>query len=94
MANGVADRSEDFYRGSEQVRFPTFKTRQIQPISNRPKSVLDQLRPSGNGLGERDKQRQLMGVVGSGVGQSESTYDASLWMRYERPPNLYNKTFE
>lgn len=48
----------------------------------RPKSVLDNLRPSGTGLAESDRSRLLAGggMLPSSNGSSESTYQRSSWL--------------
>jgi hypothetical protein len=48
--------------------------------------------PSGNGVSALDRQRLLLGVNKSAIGQSDGTFESSLWLRNERPPSLY-KTF-
>ena len=90
MPNGVA-RSKDFFEASESVRQPSFRPVQLDPY--RRTSTLDNLFPTGNGMGEQDKQRSLMGIQHSAIGQSTDTFDKSLWLRSERPPSLYNKTY-
>lgn len=88
-----AERSQDFYDGSEASRHPSFRPVQVEPY--RRTSTLDNLFPTGNGMGEMDKQRALLGVPRSPIGQSESTYNTSLWLRNERPQatSLYSKTY-
>lgn len=93
MANGVA-RSQNFYEGSESVRqHPALRPVMTQPY--RRTSVLDTLQPTtGNGMGTEDKQRTLMGIRSSSIGQSGDNFEKSLWLRSERPAvSLYDKTF-
>lgn len=94
MPNGVA-RSQDFYEGSESARQPNFRSMQQGAGGGyRRTSTLDNLLPSGNGMAEPDKQRALYGVQHSAVGQSEATFDKSLWLTGgARTESLYNKTF-
>lgn len=94
MPNGVA-RSQDFFEGSERSRMPEFHTmQQGAGGAYRRTSTLDNLLPSGNGLAEPDKQRALIGVKHSPVGQSDETFDRSLWLNGgARTESLYNKTF-
>lgn len=88
-----AERSQDFYDGSEASRSPSFRPIQTEPY--RRTSTLDNLFPTGNGMGEQDKQRALMGVRHAPIGQSDSTYQSSLWLRNEQPQatSLYSKTY-
>ena len=86
MANGVG-RVGAFHAAAESVRSgpPT-----LTPEGGyRRTSVLDTLQPSGNGMSGVDRERLLMNVSGSRLGQAESTFDRSLWLRSERPASLY-----
>lgn len=86
MPNGIG-RTADFTDGSERVREPQFQP--VQTEQYRRTSVLDNLLPTGNGLGARDKQRQIMGINHSAIGQSEGNFDKSLWLRNEVPESRY-----
>lgn len=91
MPNGVA-RSQNFYEGSESVRHPAL--RPVQTFPYRRTSVLDTLQPiSPNGLGTQDRQRALMGIRSSALGQSDSNFDKKIWLGQGNAA-LYNKTFE
>jgi hypothetical protein len=94
--NGVADRSQDFFEGSESVRKPSFKPVRIQ--SYRRTSTLDNLYPTGNGMAQRDTQRVMLGIPRSSIGQSDETFDKSLWLPRDHPESfsasLYNKTYQ
>jgi hypothetical protein len=88
-----AERSQDFYDGSETSRHPAFRPVRVEPY--RRTSTLDNLFPTGNGMGEQDKQRALMGIGRSAIGQSGETFDKSLWIRNQPSPadSLYSKTY-
>lgn len=92
MPGGTA-RSQDFFAGSENVRHPQFQPVQMLPY--RRTSTLDNLFPTGNGMGTQDKQRQMMGVRTSAIGQSSDTFDKSLWLRNpgEAQTTLYAKNY-
>lgn len=93
MPNGEG-RTAEMVAGAERVREPQFHSMQQQSGAGNYQrtSVLDTLQPSGNGFSGMDRQRLLMGVNKSAIGQAQSTFDQSLWLRNERPPSLY-KTF-
>jgi hypothetical protein len=91
MANGEG-RTAAMVDGAERVREPQFRTVQQAPGRYVRTSVLDNLQPSGNGVSALDRQRLLLGVNKSAIGQSDDTFDKGLWLRNERPPSLY-KTF-
>lgn len=94
MSDAV-DRSQDFYDGSESVRKPSFQPVRLAPY--RRTSTLDNLFPTGNGMGQRDTQRAMMGLSRSSIGQSEDTFDKSLWIQNSQQPvarDLYSKTYE
>lgn len=91
--NGVADRSQDFYNGSESARasLPAFSTYKRT-------STLDNLFPTGNGMADQDRERLLMGVPHSPIGQSTNTFNQSIWLRnqpqdQETAAALYDKTY-
>lgn len=93
MANGVADRSQSFYDGSESARasLPTFQT-------YRRTSTLDNLFPTGNGMADQDRERVLMGIPRSPIGQSTNTFNQSIWLRNQGQDDqtaaaLYDKTY-
>jgi hypothetical protein len=92
--NGAVDRSHDFYDGSESVRHPAFRPVQVEPY--RRTSTLDNLFPTGNGMAERDTQRVMMGIPRSPIGQSDDTFERSIWLRNDTRPSvsLYSKTYE
>lgn len=94
--NGVADRSQDFYDGSEGSRQPSFRPVRLAPY--RRTSTLDNLLPSGNGMAEPDKQRSIMGINRSTIGQSNDTFDKSLWIPKTHSESftasLYNKNYQ
>lgn len=90
MDNG-AGRTAQFNDGSERVREPQFHSMQQVEGNYRRTSVLDNLKPTGNGLGTADRQRQLMGINQSAIGQSEGNFDKSLWLRIANPvPRVKN----
>jgi hypothetical protein len=94
MPDGVADRSQSFYNGSEAVRNPAFRPVQMQPFQRT--STLDSLMPTGNGMGDQDKQRQMMGIGTSAIGQSQDTFDKSLWLRnpaQQQQATIYAKNY-
>lgn len=77
-------RSEDFAGGADAAREPQFKTVQSQHNANfHGMSVLDTpyTIPNQNGMGSADLQRRIMGFHESVSGQSESTFDQSIWLR-------------
>lgn len=89
MENGMG-RSAIMQQGAEAVREPQFHTMRLAEDSQYHKtSVLDNLQPSGNGRSALDRQRLLMGVNQSAIGQADSTFESHLWLRNERPPSLY-----
>lgn len=99
MANGdaapdeaPAGRSMEFNDAATKVRSPQFRTLQNTVGNFRRTSVLDNLMPSRNALGNSDWERSKMGINRSAIGQSDTTFDKGLWLRSERPPDLY-KTF-
>lgn len=94
MPDGVAERSQSFYDGSEAVRNPSFRPVQMQPY--RRTSTLDNLFPTGNGMGSQDRQRQMMGIGSSAIGQSPDTFDKSLWLRnpvQQQQATIYAKNY-
>lgn len=94
MPNGsAAPRSQNFYEGSESVRQPQFKTIQQVPGTYRRTSTLDNLYPTGNGMDDQGRQRQMMGISSSAIGQSSDSFEKSIWLRNPEQPTLYNKTF-
>jgi hypothetical protein len=99
MANGIAvpeeplaGRSQEFQEAATRVRQPQFRTLQNAVGGGlrtyRRTSLLDNLQPSRNALGSMDWERAKLGVPKSPIGQSDSTFDKSLWLRAERPPDL------
>lgn len=87
-------RSEEFGDGAESVRTPKFESIQQQGIRNyEATSVLDNLRPNQNGLGEQDLQRTMMGVKQSYAGTAQSTADQKLWLKH-REPSLKTKNLD
>jgi hypothetical protein len=81
-------RSEDFAEGSERARRPQFQS--VQQMSNRnfqAISVLDNVIPNPNGMGQPDLQRRLVGSQGSASGRAQSTFDRQLWLKHPEPAN-------
>ncbi len=79
-------RTEEFNSGNESARFPVFQS--VQQQSNRnftATSVLDNVIPNQNGMGQADLERRLVGSQGSPVGRSETTFNRQLWLRHREP---------
>lgn len=89
MPNGQG-RTAQMIEGAERVRQPRFSVQTASKYTRT--SVLDNLRPTGNGVGAQDQQRRLMGGRGSGVGSSQDTFEKRLWLDQQPSPSLY-KTF-
>jgi len=60
--------------------------------SYRRTSTLDTLKPSGNGMADADRNRLLMGINRSKVGQSDETFDKSLWLGNTKPVPRYENS--
>lgn len=75
-------RMQTFGAGAEAVRSPQPRSVALRPY--RRTSVLDSLQPSQNGMGSVDHQREMYGVKGSASGESEETFDKSLWIRADK----------
>ena len=86
------DRNAEFANSSEGVREPQFHTaQQIKPPGYQRTSTLDQLLPSDNGLGPQDYRRlAFLGQDHSPLGQSNDTFESSVWLRQQRPRALYD----
>jgi len=82
----AGSRSDAFGSGVESVRAPASHT--ISPLQYKRTSVLDAAPPTNNGYGTNDAQRRLYGAPGSGIGESQSTFDQSLWMRKDTNKGL------
>jgi hypothetical protein len=82
-------RTAHFQSSAEAVRTPQFQSMQQVVGKYRRSSLLDNLMPTKNGLGDQDFARSKMGINKSTLGQSDSTFDKGLWLRMERPPDLY-----
>lgn len=81
-------RTEDFQGGYGEVREPQFRSVQQQANRNfEALSVLDNLVPNQNGMGQADLQRKMVGSQNSPTGRSESTFDKQLWLRHQEPAN-------
>jgi hypothetical protein len=81
-------RSQDFAEGTEQARNPQFQS--VQQQSNRrfqAISVMDNVIPNQNGMGQNDLQRRLVGSQGSLSGRSQATFDRQLWLKHPEPAN-------
>jgi hypothetical protein len=91
VPNGVAygRNNGDFSDGAVQVREPQFSSQ--SPVVYKRTSVLDNLKPTGNGLAPQDLQRQLVGYTKSTIGQSEGTFDQALWLRQQQTPAMYQQ---
>lgn len=79
-------RSEEFSDGADKVRSPQFES--VQQQSNRnfqAISVLDNVIPNANGMGQMDLQRRMYGSKGSAIGRSETTFDRQLWLHHPEP---------
>lgn len=75
-------RSDEFSDGVETVRAPKFQS--VQQQANRhfaALSVLDNVIPNQNGMGQVDLQRRIMGRSESTMGRSQETFDRQLWLQ-------------
>lgn len=91
MLNGVGRSFAELQSSATAVRAPHFQTAQHPLAKYQRMSVLDNLFPSGNGRSAGDRQRLLMGIEKSTIGQADSTFDQRLWLRSERPPSLFQQ---
>lgn len=72
--------------GFEKVRQPEFRSVQQQHNVNfQATSVLDNVMPNQNGMGQQDLQRRLVGSQGPATGRSSETFDRQLWLRHKEP---------